>query len=385
MSASQDRHWEALPIEVDPAHVELVIRAREVIRTEIEPRAHDESDDAARQMTRALGAAGLLSPGADLDVPAVCFLRDAVAASSGLADSMLALQGLGYGPIALAGTPEQKARYGPGVRSGERIAAFALTEPDAGSDVASLSTRAEPDGDGWRISGVKRYITNAGLANFYVVFARTSDDGHRGISAFIVEGSEVTDVERFELVAPHPIGEVRFDAVRVGADRRVGEVGAGFKLAMRTLDHFRTTVGAAANGMASRALHEALERSRSRHQFGRPIGAFQQVAAHLADSFVELEAARLLVHRAAGVFARGGADAGLYSSAAKLFATEAAQRIIDRAVQIFGGDGVRRGTVVERLYREIRALRIYEGTTEVQKLVISKALTKAASARSSDG
>jgi acyl-CoA dehydrogenase len=371
-----DRYWESLAIEVSPAHADLVTRAREVVARAIEPSAHDESDDAARRMTRSLGEAGLLDAAVDLDVPSVCFLRDAVASASGLADSMLALQGLGFGPIALAGTPEQRAALAPGVRAGERIAAFALTEPEAGSDVASLSTRAEPNGDGWRISGTKRYITNAGIADFYVVFARTSEDRHRGISAFIVRADEVTGVERFELVAPHPIGEVRFENVGVPADRLVGEVGGGFELAMRTLDHFRTTVGAAANGMASRALSEALERSKTRRQFGKPIGAFQQIGAHLADSFVELEAARLLVHRAAGMFARGSAEAGLYSSAAKLYATEAAQRIIDRAVQIFGGDGVRRGSVVERLYREIRALRIYEGTTEVQKLVISKALAR---------
>jgi acyl-CoA dehydrogenase len=371
-----DRYWEALPIEVDPAHARLVERARAVVAESVEPMADAESDDDARRVTRILGEAGLLDAAVDLDVPAICFLRDAVASASGLADSMLALQGLGYGPIALQGRPEQRERYGPKIRAGELIAGFALTEPEAGSDVASLSTRAERVDGGWRLSGCKRYITNAGLAGVYVVFARTSDDGHRGISAFIVEGSEVSGVERYELVAPHPIGELTFDGVVVPEDRLVGEVGGGFKLAMRTLDHFRTTVGAAANGMASRALSEALDRSKARLQFGRPIGSFQQIQAHLADSFVELEAARLLVHRAAGVFARGGGDAGLYSSAAKMFATEAAQRIIDRAVQIFGGDGVRRGTAVERLYREIRALRIYEGTTEVQKLVIAKALSK---------
>jgi len=372
----EDRYWEALPIEVGTEHVELIERARKFVRRDIEPLAHEESDDAARTMTKAMGRAGLLQYATELDVPAVCFLRDAVAASSGLADSMLALQGLGFGPIALAGSTSQRERYGEAVRSGESIAGFALTEPEAGSDVASIATRAEPDGAGFRLTGTKRYITNAGIADFHVVFARTSDDGHRGISAFIVHGSEVSRVERYELVAPHPIGELRFDAVPLGPERLVGEVGGGFKLAMHTLDHFRTTVGAAANGMASRALAEALERSRSREQFGKPIGDFQLVAAHLADSFVELEAARLLVHRAASVFARGGAEAGLYSSSAKMFATEAAQRIIDRAVQVFGGDGVRRGSVVERLYREIRALRIYEGTTEVQKLVISRSLAK---------
>lgn len=371
-----DRYWESLSIEVAPAHVQLVERARSVVADAIEPMAHEESDEAARTMTRALGEAGLFDAGVELDVPAVCFLRDVIAGSSGLADSMLALQGLGFGPIALAGSTEQKRRYGPLVRAGRFVAGFALTEPDAGSDVASLSTRADREDGGFRLTGCKRYITNAGLADFYVVFARTSDDGHRGISAFIVEADEVGRVERYDLVAPHPIGELHFEGVRLASDRLVGEVGGGFRLAMQTLDHFRTTVGAAANGMAGRALREALERAQSRHQFGKPIGSFQQIQAHLADSFVELEAARLLVHRAAHVFARGGAEAGLHSSAAKLFATEAAQRIIDRAVQIFGGDGVRRGTVVERLYREIRALRIYEGTSEVQKLVISKALAR---------
>ncbi len=365
-------------IGIDAAHRQLVLRAAEVVERTIEPRADDESDDAARFLTRAMGEAGLLRVATELDVMGVCLLREIVAHASGLADSMLALQGLGYGPIALAGTREQKEAYGPPVRRGESIAGFALTEPEAGSDVAALSTRAERRGEEWVLTGCKRYITNAGIADHYIVFARTSDDGHRGITAFIVHGDEVSECERYELVAPHPCGELRFNGVRIPSDRQVGEVGRGFHLALKTLDHFRATVGAAATGMAGRALRESLERSWTRNQFGKPIAEFQQIGAHLADSYTELEAARLLVFRAASSFARGDADAGLHSSAAKMFATESAQRIIDRAVQIFGGDGVRRGTTVERLYREIRALRIYEGTTEVQKLVISRALGKRA-------
>ncbi|NJK89040.1 MAG: acyl-CoA dehydrogenase [Myxococcales bacterium] len=314
----------------------------------------------------------------DLDVLGVCLLRDIVAQSSGLADSMLALQGLGYGPIALAGSSAQREQYAPGVRRGTSIAGFALTEPNAGSDVASLETVAEDVQDGFLLRGTKKLISNAGIAAHYVVFARTSrEGGHRGISALIVHAEEVSRVERYDLIAPHPIGELHFEDVFIPRDRLVGELGGGFKLALRTLDHFRTTVGAAANGMAARALDEALARSESRYQFGTAIGRHQLIAAQLADAHVELEASRLLVMRAATSFRRGHPLAGLHSSAAKLYATEAAQRIIDRAVQIFGGDGVRRGHVVERLYREVRALRIYEGTSEIQRLVISRSLSKA--------
>ncbi|MEO1337837.1 MAG: acyl-CoA dehydrogenase, partial [Myxococcota bacterium] len=220
----------------------------------------------------------------------------------------------------------------------------------------------------------KHYITNAGIADFYVVIARTGGPGARGLSAIVVPNAAVTAVERYPLIAPHPCGKLTFVDSRVPASNLVGEEGQGFKIAMRTLDHFRTTVGAAAVGMARRALSEATARAQVRSQFGQPIAQFQQIAAHIADMWTELHASRMLVYRAAQAFIADDPHAGLYSSAAKMYATEAAQRIIDKAVQIFGGDGVKQGMVVERLYREIRALRIYEGTTEIQKVVISRGL-----------
>lgn len=363
-------------IDVDEALGALEQRAREVVAREIEPREAETSDEAALAMVRALGQAGLLEPAVELDVPAICLLREIVAGASGLADSMLALQGLGYGPIALAGTEAQRAAWGPRVARGEAIAALAITEPEAGSDVARIATTARRDGDAWVLNGRKCFITNAGIAHFYVVLARTGGDGSGGLSAIIVPGAEARLVERYALIAPHPSGEIAFDDVRVPAANLVGEENRGFKLAMATLDVFRTTVGAAAVGMAQRALDEAVARARARRQFGKPIAEFQQVGAMLADSYTELEAARLLVYRAACAHRRHDPEAGMFSSAAKMFATEAAQRIIDRAVQIHGGEGVRAGRAVERLYREIRALRIYEGTTEIQRVVLSRGLVR---------
>jgi acyl-CoA dehydrogenase len=352
----------------------LEMRAREVIAREIAPREKEESDEAGIAMTRALGAAGLLDPCVELDVPAICVLRELVGYSSGLADSMLALQGLGYGPIALAGTEAQKAEWAPRVKSGEAIAAIAITEPEAGSDVAAISTTAQKDSGHWIINGTKCFITNAGIADFYVVIARTGAEGSAGLSAIIVPGQQVRLVERYHLIAPHPCGELAFENVRVPLANLVGHEGGGFKLAMATLDHFRTTVGAAAIGMAQRALDEATARAKSRKQFGKPIAQFQQIGAMLADSFAELQAARLLVYRAASMHAAKDPSAGMFSSAAKMLATETAQRIIDRSVQIHGGQGVRAGVPVERLYREIRALRIYEGTTEIQRVVLSRGI-----------
>ena len=237
-----------------------------------------------------------------------------------------------------------------------------------------MVTSATPDGDGYILRGKKCFITNAGIADVYVVFARTSDDRSRGISAFIVPGSQVRLVERYELVAPHPCGEIALDDVRVGKDALVGGLGEGFKIAMSTLDRFRATVGAASIGMGARALDEGVARANQRQQFGKPIGSFQQIQAMLADSYAELEAARLLVYRAAAAWDGRESSGGMLSSAAKMLATESAQKAIDRAVQIHGGQGVRKGSTVERLYREIRALRIYEGTTEIQRVVMSRGL-----------
>ncbi|HJL43409.1 MAG TPA: acyl-CoA dehydrogenase family protein [Myxococcales bacterium LLY-WYZ-16_1] len=368
--------WTELSVELDDRLCELGERASAWARNTLRPREHEEDDRAARDFVRALGQAGFLRACTRLDVPAICVLRDVVARSSGLADSMLALQGLGFAPLVLAEADRWLGRYREGVEAGLAIAAFALSEPDAGSDVASLATRAVRDGSDWVLNGTKCWITNTGIADFYVVFARTGESGSKGISAFVVEADRVTRTERWELVAPHPCGAVILEDVRVPGDALLGEPGSGFGLAMRTLDHFRVTVGAAACGMAGRALDEAVERSRRRSQFGKPIGTFQQITAQLADSWVELSAARLLVFRAARAFEWGDERAGPFSSAAKLFATEAAQRIVDRAVQVFGGEGVRRNSPVERLYREVRALRIYEGTSEIQRLVIGRALAK---------
>jgi len=356
------------------AHRQLEAKARQVVAEHIAPREHEESDEAAFFMTKALGQAGLLDACVDLDVVSICVLREVVAASSGLADSMLALQGLGYGPLALYGSDAQKAQWRDKVRLGEAIGAIGITEPEAGSDVGAISTTARRDGERWVIDGVKHYITNAGIADFYSVIARTGGPGPQGLSAFLVPKEQVTLQERYELVAPHPCGRIAFEGATVPASAMIGEEGQGFKVAMRTLDHFRTTVGAAAVGMATRALKEACARAQSRQQFGKPIARFQQIGALVADSWTELLASRLLVYRAATAHAASDSQAGLYSSAAKMYATEAAQRIIDRAVQIHGGDGVKKGSVVERLYREIRALRIYEGTTEIQKVVMSRGL-----------
>ena len=366
---------DAVGLPLDPALRELEARARQLVAEAVEPRADEESDEAGLAMTEAMGRAGLLDACVNLDVPAICVLREIVASSSGLADSMLALQGLGYGPIAIAGRPDQQSKWREPVRAGRAIAALGMTEPQAGSDVGGISTTAVRDGADWVINGTKHYITNAGIADFYVVIARTGpESGSRGLSAIVVPKDRVTAVERYDLVAPHPCGKLVFNDARVPVDNLVGEAGQGFKIAMRTLDHFRTTVAAAAVGMARRALKEATARAQQREQFGKPIARFQQVAAHLADMWTELHASRLLVYRAALAFTSEDPSAGLYSSAAKMYATEAGQRIIDKAVQIFGGDGVRQGFAVERLYREIRALRIYEGTTEIQKVVISRGL-----------
>lgn len=366
---------EAAKVELDPKLVELEAKAREVVDASIRPREDDESDEAALIMTKALGEAGLLDACVNLDVPSICVLREVVASSSGLADSMLALQGLGYGPLALEGSEAQVGLWRDRVKAGEAIAAIGITEPEAGSDVGAIQTTARRDGNEWVLNGSKCFITNAGIADFYSLIARTGEPGSRGLSAFVVPKEVVKSTVRYDLVAPHPCGEVHLEDARIPLDNLIGDEGQGFKIAMRTLDHFRTTVGAAAVGMAQRALDEAVSRSKARQQFGKPINRYQQIGAMLADSFVELHASRLMVYRAASAHVASDPLAGAYSSAAKMYATEAAQRIIDRAVQIHGGQGVRRGTAVERLYREIRALRIYEGTTEIQRVVLSRALT----------
>jgi acyl-CoA dehydrogenase len=307
----------------------------------------------------------------------LCVLRAVLAYRSSLADTMFALQGLGSYTVTLAGSDAQKQALLPGVVNGQTICAFAVTEPEAGSDVSAMRTRATRSGDEYVIDGVKCFISNAGIADSYVLFARTSENRHQGLSVFLVDSrANGLTIEPTELIAPHPIGTVRLKGVRVSASTRVGDEGQGFALAMATLDFFRTSVGAAALGMAARALDEARARVKARRQFGRPLADFQATQMALAEMAVDVQAAKLLVFAAAQTIDESTAPGTVEAAMAKLFATEAAQRVVDRAVQLFGGQGVVAGCIVERLYREVRALRIYEGTSEIQKLVIGKALLR---------
>ncbi|HYL88924.1 MAG TPA: acyl-CoA dehydrogenase family protein [Burkholderiales bacterium] len=339
-------------------------------------------DEACREIVRALGDAGLLKhccaleEGSRLDVRSLALARDRLARSDGLLDFAFAMQGLGTGPISLFGSASQKHDYLPPVMAGQRIAAFALSEPQAGSDLTMLETAARRDGPGWRLDGTKTWISNGGIADHYVVFAR---DGI-GLSAFIVDagtpGLEVA--ERIETIAPHPLATLRLTNCHVPREAVVGAPGEGLKVALATLEVFRTTVGAAALGLARRALDEALARTRTRRVSGHMLIEHQLTQGRLADMALAVDAAALLVYRAAWAKDRSGARVTREAAMAKLFATEAAQQVIDSAVQLFGGVGVVTGSSVERLYREIRALRIYEGTSEIQKLVIAGSLIKEA-------
>lgn len=345
-------------------------------------------DGEARRLVSRLGKDGLLAyvapkkfGGVREEVQArdLCSIREQLAWGSALADTMFAVQALGSYPILLAGTKEQKSRYLAPLAKGTAIAAFALTEPQAGSDVSSLETRAVRNGRGYRLKGVKHFISNAGIAQTYVVFASTdAEKKGKGITAFIVEGGIPGLIlrEKTNLLSPHPIGVLAFEDCAVPEDQRLGGEGEGLKIALRTLDTLRCTVGAAAVGLAQRALDEALRYSQHRRQFGHALSDFQATQIKLADMATELEASRLLVYRAAWANDHGEADLPLKSAMAKLFATEAAQRIVDQAVQIHGGAGLVSGNPVERLYRDVRALRIYEGTSEIQKLVIARNLLK---------
>jgi len=310
-----------------------------------------------------------------LDVRTLCLTRETLARASGLADFVFAMQGLGSGPISLFGTDAQRAKYLPAVAEGRMAAAFALSEPEAGSDAAALATTARDDGDAWVIDGTKTWISNGGVAGFYVVFARTGEaPGARGLSAFVVDADApgLQVVERIPVIAPHPLATLRFDGVRVPQAALVGKAGEGFKVAMATLDVFRSTVGAAALGFARRAFDESLKRAAGRELFGAPMAELQMVQGHLADMALRIDAAALLVYRAAWTKDSGAPRVTREAAMAKLFATDEAQKVIDAAVQLHGGEGVRAGSVVEGLYREIRALRIYEGASDVQKVVIAR-------------
>jgi acyl-CoA dehydrogenase len=362
-------------------HAEVATRVRAVLATiESIEESTEEHDARDRAIVAALGAAGFLklfAPDGAIDLRSIALVREGLAWTSGNADALFAVQGLGTYPIHAFGTNEQKNELLGDAVSGAAVAAFALTEPEAGTDVASLQTSASRDGARWRLDGTKVFISNAPIAERLVVFANADPSkGRKGITAFVVRrGAPGLSIDGpTPLVAEHSIGTVHLRGCVVDDGDRLGEVGQGFAVAMGTLDTFRVTVGAAACGMARRALDEATHRAATRKQFGGAIGELQQIQAYLADSLAELDAARLLVARAARK--RDEEDVGITREAAiaKMFATEAAQRIIDRAVQIHGGQGVVRGNAVERLYREIRALRIYEGTTEIQKVVIAKGM-----------
>jgi acyl-CoA dehydrogenase len=344
--------------------------------------SRDDNDARTRSLVRQLGDAGWMRhavPSAHggeretLDSRSLCLIRETLAYHDGLADFAFAMQGLGSGAISLAGSAELKRRYLPRVAAGEAIAAFALSEPDAGSDVAAMTTRATrvTGGDDWTLDGTKTWISNGGIADFYTVFARTSDDGARGISAFVVDAASpgLVIADRIDAIAPHPLATLRFDGCRA---RPLGAPGEGFKLAMRTLDIFRASVAGAALGFARRAFDEAVGRARTRRMFGATLGDLQLTQAALADMATGIDAAALLTYRAAWLRDVKGARTTREAAMAKLTATETAQHVVDRAVQLFGGAGVAKGNIVESLYREVRALRIYEGASEVQRLIIGR-------------
>jgi acyl-CoA dehydrogenase len=355
--------------------------------------AHGHDVDAqCRELVRALGAAGWLRhavaappavgaaevPMAAIDTRAICLIRETLARHNGLADFAFAMQGLGSGAISLFGSDDNKRDYLPRVASGAAIAAFALSEPEAGSDVAAMQCAAQLEGEHYVLDGEKTWISNGGIADFYVVFARTGEQpGARGISAFIVDagtpGFEIA--ERINVIAPHPLARLKFNQVRVPVAKRLGEAGQGFKVAMATLDVFRTSVAAAALGFARRALDEAMERARSRKMFGQTLADFQLTQAKLAQMATGVDSSALLTYRAAWQRDQGG-KVTKEAAMAKMTATETAQQVIDAAVQMFGGLGVVSEQPVQRLYREIRALRIYEGATEVQQLIIARELLR---------
>lgn len=371
----------------------LVASVADFVAREIEPRAAEREDEEAhfRELLGLLADANLLrfavaEAGTPLDTRSLCLVREALSYSSALADLAFVMQGLGTYAISLAAPEHVRDFWLERAATGKAIAAFALTEPDAGSDVAAIKTTArfvredESGEEFYDIDGRKRFISNAGLADFYTVFAKTGAraDGRAELSAFVVsarmQGFKVR--ERTQMIAPHPIGEIEFENCRVPAEDMMGRAGDGFRLALQTLDTFRASVGAAACGMAGRALDESIAYAKSRKQFGRALAEHQLIQEKLADMATELDAARLLVYRAAYLRDAGVAQVTREASQAKLYATEAAGRIIDSALQIHGGAGLVRGNVIERLYRDVRALRIYEGTSEIQKLVIASQLLK---------
>ena len=345
------------------------------------PVDHADVDAACRGLVAALGRGGWLAPtgvdeGGRFDLRTLCLTRETLARHDGLADFAFAMQGLGMGAVSLFGTPAQR-EWLERTRAGAAISAFALTEPGSGSDVAATATTAVRVPGGWRLDGTKTWISNGGIADLYVIFARTGEaPGARGLSAFLMPAdvAGLSIAERLEVIAPHPLGTLRLEGVVLPDEALIGRPGEGFKLAMAVLDVFRPTVGAAALGFARRALDESLARVKARRIQGAPLAELQMVQGHLADMALKIDAAALLVYRAAWTKDMGAARVTREAAMAKLYATEAAQEVIDMAVQLHGGDGVRHGSVVESLYREIRALRIYEGASDVQRVVIARSI-----------
>ena len=355
----------------EPRHAALAQQADGWAKENLSHAQGENADAICKRLVQDLGCAGYLqhcvteSP----DVRSISLLREVFAYHSGLADFSFVMQGLGSGPIALAGSDSLKKQYLTKAASGDAIAAFALSEPDAGSDVQAITTCARKQGSGWVLDGVKTWISNGGIADFYVVFAKAEE----GITAFVVDAGEVDASQRIEIVAPHPMATLKLKGAK---GQLLGEPGQGFKLAMRNLDIFRTTVAAAALGFARRALDEALERARGRKMFGQALSDFQMTQAKLADMATSIEAGALLTYKSAWLKDVQKRRVTREAAMAKMFATESAQQVIDQAVQICGGLGVMRGHPVEKLYREVRSLRIYEGATEVQKIIIAKDLLK---------
>ncbi|MGB7034260.1 MAG: acyl-CoA dehydrogenase family protein [Xanthobacteraceae bacterium] len=374
-----DKSFLTWPFFTD-SHRELAAAIESWCETNL-PADHGDIDAACHDLVQKLGRDGFLlhtAPDPDapapLDVRTLCLIRETLARHDGLADFAFAMQGLGAGPISLFGNAEQRGLL-TRTRTGTMIAAFALTEQQSGSDVAHITLSAGKIGRDYILDGEKTWISNGGIAGLYVVFARTGEaPGAKGLSAFIVPGdvSGLSVTERLDVIAPHPLARLNFDGVRVPASSMIGMPGEGFKIAMATLDIFRATVGAAALGFARRAFDEAVARADNRHLFGAPLSDLQMVQAYIAEMAVDIDAAALLVYRAAWAKDNGAPRVTREAAMAKLFATERAQSVVDKAVQLHGGDGVRRGHIVERLYREIRALRIYEGASEVQKVVIAR-------------
>ena len=381
------RDWIEWPF-FEPRHRDLSRRLDEFVESgALDAVDHADADASCRKLVRAMGKAGLLEaavalPGGDasgIDSRSACLARETLAWRDGLADFAFAMQGLGSGAVAIAGSPELRAAVLPKTRSGEWLSAFALSERDAGSDVAAMACSARLDGEHYLIDGEKTWISNGGIADVYTLFARTGEaPGARGLSAFVVfpDDPGFSIAERIDVIAPHPLATLRFDHCRVPIARRLGAPGAGFKIAMQTLDIFRASVAAAALGMACRALDESLDHARNRRMFGGALADLQLTQAALGEMATEIDAAALLTYRAAWRRDVQKLPTTREAAMAKMTATESAQRVIDRAVQMFGGRGVRRGEIVESLYREIRALRIYEGATEVQKLIVARELLK---------